>query len=75
MFYALFVCGNYFVNMGLSKSAFSTNFFLGGTSFFSVSVLCCFFVSLVLNSMSCLLNYSIMVTVFIYNQYLCKCRL
>ena len=34
MFYALFVCGNYFVNMGLSKSAFSTNFFLGGTSFF-----------------------------------------
>ena len=54
MFYALFVCGNYFVNMGLSKSAFSTNFFLGGTSFFSVSVLCCFFVSLVLNSMSCL---------------------
>ena len=27
MFYALFVCSNYFFNTGLSKSAFSTYYF------------------------------------------------
>ena len=54
MFYALFVCGHYFVNMGLSKSAFSTNFFGGELVFFLSVFYVAFFVSLVLNSMSCL---------------------
>ena len=42
MFYALFACGHYFVNMGLSKSAFSTNFFWGKLVFF-LSVFYVFF--------------------------------
>ena len=57
MFYALFVCGHYFFSTGLSKSAFSTYYFGELVYFLSFHILC--FLSLVLNLMSYLQNYSI----------------
>ena len=41
MFYALFACGHYFFNTGLSKSAFSTYYF--GKLVFCLSVFYVFF--------------------------------
>ena len=41
MFYALFVCGHYFFNASLSKSAFSTYYF-GDLAFLAFCVLCVF---------------------------------
>ena len=50
MLKALILCGHYFFNEGLSKSAFSTYYF--GELVFCLSVFYVFFVSWVLNSMS-----------------------
>ena len=61
VFYALFVCGHYFVQYGLSKSVFSTYFFGKLVSFFFLCFLCL------------LLVYCLFI--FIINHCLCKCHM